>query len=394
MKQGALRQEEVARLQPQTDFVWRQPHALQQYHSMQNPGLQSMGVQLRHLTTQAVNEPVSDALLAEIREEMASQNTKMLPYDNRFRPHAVLLGNDGALFEFQNQETAFTLGDLTVRPYYNPRTQSYLLGEGAHGWVSLVRSLDSVQPWAVKVVEDVLGLLDNEIELNDRMPNHPNVMKKQHCIKDGNTHYLVMPIAALGDGKRMGQILQRAQTTLPSEQLQVINTWAAHSVFCGLQVLHDLKIAHLDIKPMNLLLSQDHLMVADLGNSQHCPDNQSRQQRGIETYMAPEQMSGAFDPFKADLYSAGVTLLEILYGESPTSKEILKESSQAASDEPFDMDPIKSLLFKLCDPDPNARPSLAELLADECFLDRDPEGVMPKPLLDLLAPGGAIQLSP
>lgn len=393
--QALLKRGDVAQLQNQADPLWRQsPHSLQHYVRMKTPRLPSMNVQLRYLTTRAAGEPVSEALLSEIRAEMSDLNTKMLPYDNRFRPNAVLLSNNGALFEFQNQASHFTVGELSIRPYYNPRNQSYLLGEGAYGRVSLVRSLDTGEPWAVKAVEDVLNLLDNEIELNNRLPDHPNVMKKQHCIKDGNTYYLVMPIAALGDGKRMGQILQRAQATLSSEQLEVINRWAVYSVFSGLQVLHDLKIAHLDIKPMNLLLSQDHLMVADLGNSHHCPDNQSRQRRGIETYMAPEQMNGVYDPFKSDIYSAGVTLLEILYGESPVSNDIVEASTQHKSVESHDTDPLKSLLRKLCDADPNARPSLAELLTDDCFLDRDPEGVMPKPLLDLLAPDRAIRLMP
>lgn len=85
--------------------------------------------------------------------------------------------------------------------------------------------------------------------------------------------------------------------------------------------MHDLNVAHLDIKPQNILLDENfNVKLADFGIAQMTTDSDktSTKRRGTNQYMAPEvedfSRKDAFDVCKADVYSLGVTLYVMLYG--------------------------------------------------------------------------------
>jgi serine/threonine protein kinase len=90
------------------------------------------------------------------------------------------------------------------------------------------------------------------------------------------------------------------------------------SLLTGLLQLHWQKLAHLDIKPENLLVKKGLVYLTDFGNIM--PTRCKKIQGGTSDYLAPElstkYLSEVDDPTKCDIYSAGLILLNIRYGDS------------------------------------------------------------------------------
>lgn len=94
-----------------------------------------------------------------------------------------------------------------------------------------------------------------------------------------------------------------------------------------MQCAHDAGIVHRDIKPENLLLDKDgQIKIADFGISKMLDTEGSNigmaesQPAGTPKYMAPEQRDLVRTDHRADIYSLGVVLYELLTGELPGDK--------------------------------------------------------------------------
>lgn len=91
----------------------------------------------------------------------------------------------------------------------------------------------------------------------------------------------------------------------------------------AVKACHDKNIAHLDIKTENIMLDSNwKIKLADFGLSRITEDKDSLVNSffGTETFLAPEVVSipkKAYDPFKADIFSLGVTLFIIMTGNPP-----------------------------------------------------------------------------
>nr|P07331.1 RecName: Full=Serine/threonine-protein kinase-transforming protein mos [Moloney murine sarcoma virus (STRAIN HT-1)]AAA46496.1 mos protein [Moloney murine leukemia virus] len=95
----------------------------------------------------------------------------------------------------------------------------------------------------------------------------------------------------------------------------------------GLLFLHSQSILHLDLKPANILISeQDVCKISDFGCSQKLQDLRCRQASphhigGTYTHQAPEILKGEIATPKADIYSFGITLWQMTTREVPYSGE-------------------------------------------------------------------------
>ena len=95
-----------------------------------------------------------------------------------------------------------------------------------------------------------------------------------------------------------------------------------YQIASALVYCHQRRIAHLDIKPSNLFVNKyDKVKLGDFGTSVYLPENQEKisKRAGTRFYMAPEVLTGPYDPFKADIYSFGITLFLMLKKVGPTS---------------------------------------------------------------------------
>ncbi|KIK64998.1 hypothetical protein GYMLUDRAFT_160293 [Collybiopsis luxurians FD-317 M1] len=92
----------------------------------------------------------------------------------------------------------------------------------------------------------------------------------------------------------------------------------------GVDFIHSQKIAHLDLRPSNLLIDDDfHLTIIDFGLAvQLRGENDTiTGRRGIPGYMAPELEKGSCNPFRADYYSCGVVFLDMAIFLPPSRRE-------------------------------------------------------------------------
>jgi serine/threonine protein kinase len=115
----------------------------------------------------------------------------------------------------------------------------------------------------------------------------------------------------------------------------------AREIAHGLSIIHTAGVIHRDLKPGNIMLrDDDSVALIDFGisHSTHVvmpkADDTQREIAGTPYYMSPEQAAGATADERADLYSLGVILYQMLTGEKPyvgaTTDEILDQHRNAA----------------------------------------------------------------
>jgi serine/threonine protein kinase len=127
--------------------------------------------------------------------------------------------------------------------------------------------------------------------------------------------YLLMEFV---DGVNLRQVL-RTRRLAPEEALAIVPT-----ICDALQYAHSRGIVHRDIKPENLLLDKEgKVKIADFGIAKIVGADTTAENRsaGTPEYMAPEQRSAPERvDHRADIYSLGVVLYEMLTGELPSKK--------------------------------------------------------------------------
>jgi mitogen-activated protein kinase kinase len=93
----------------------------------------------------------------------------------------------------------------------------------------------------------------------------------------------------------------------------------AEAVLGGLTYLWRMhRIMHRDIKPSNILVnSRGHIKLCDFGVSSELEGSVAETFVGTGTYMAPERIQGAQYTVKSDVWSVGLTLMELAIGKFP-----------------------------------------------------------------------------
>lgn len=147
--------------------------------------------------------------------------------------------------------------------------------------------------------------------------NHPGVVAVHDVGQRGGLYYLLMEYV---DGANLRHVLK-------SGRMSATNTLQIASQICdALQFAHDAGVIHRDVKPANILItSKGQVKIADFGLAKLVgqPSADSAltgpmQIMGTLHYMAPEQMERPLEvDHRADIYSLGVVLYEMLTGELP-----------------------------------------------------------------------------
>ena len=198
------------------------------------------------------------------------------------------------------------------------------LGQGGMGSVYLARHETLGIFRAVKVLSGALYIRGGEFIQRFIQEakiacsiNHPNIVNVLDVgeDKERNFCYIIMEYV---DGGTVRDVLSK--TSRLSEVDALIITEAVAE---ALQAAAEQKIVHRDIKPDNIMLTRrGEVKLADLGIARNTDDNvqltKSHVMMGTPAYLAPEQAQDAHSvDVRADIYSLGATLYEMLTGEIP-----------------------------------------------------------------------------
>ena len=205
-------------------------------------------------------------------------------------------------------------------------TELELIGQGGMGFIYKALQPELDRTIALKILSPELGKdpafterFAREARVLGKL-NHPHIVTIfEHGENDG-FFYLMMEFV---DGVNLREAML-AQKFTPEQALAIIP-----DICDALQSAHDQGIWHRDIKPENILLDQDgKVKIADFGIARIIGDRglnftltTTGNALGSAPYMSPEQHE---DPHKvdhrADIYSLGVVLYEMLTGELPLGR--------------------------------------------------------------------------
>ncbi|RKP08652.1 kinase-like domain-containing protein, partial [Thamnocephalis sphaerospora] len=219
--------------------------------------------------------------------------------------------------------------------------------------------------------------LRREIQ-NLSLCRHPNVLRVYGSFVENTKLYIVTPFLA---GGSCLDIMKFAHPEGLEET--VVATILKHTLL-GLAYLHRQGFIHRDVKAGNLLLDSDGtVLLADFGVSSSLMETGERRcQRktfvGTPCWMAPEVMEQSPYDTKADIWSFGITCLELANGNAPYSKfPPLKVLMLTLNNDPPTLDRDKTKhkysksfkeLIDLClQKDPAKRPSAEKLLQQSFF---------------------------
>lgn len=189
------------------------------------------------------------------------------------------------------------------------------LGSGNGGFVTKVKHIPSNQVLARKVIR---------LEVN--AAEKSRIMQELEVLKDCKSPYIVGYFGACHrngeinlfmeymDGRSLDSILSKT-TRIREDILGKITT----SVIKGLTYLRDrLNIMHRDIKPSNILVnSAGEIKICDFGVSGHLIDSIAQSFVGTRQYMSPERLTGHPYTVQSDIWSLGLTLVELALGIYP-----------------------------------------------------------------------------
>ncbi|KAE9584480.1 putative protein kinase STE-STE20-Fray family [Lupinus albus] len=208
--------------------------------------------------------------------------------------------------------------------------------------------------------------------------DHPNVLKS-HCsfVSDHNL-WVVMPFMS------GGSCLHILKAAHPDGFEELVIATILREVLKGLEYLHHHGHIHRDVKAGNILIdSRGSIKLGDFGVSACLFDSGDRQRTrntfvGTPCWMAPEVMEQLHGyNFKADIWSFGITALELAHGHAPFSKfppmKVLLMTLQNAPpgldyerDRKFSKS-FKQMIASCLVKDPTKRPSASKLLKHPFF---------------------------
>ena len=147
------------------------------------------------------------------------------------------------------------------------------------------------------------------------MLSHPNIVAVYDVSKGDDMDYIVMELI---DGITLKQYMQKKNGNLNWREA----LYFTNQIVQALGHAHGRGIIHRDIKPQNIMVLRDgSVKVADFGIARIMSASQSstltQEALGSVHYISPEQARGSHIDARADIYSAGVVLYEMLTGRLP-----------------------------------------------------------------------------
>ena len=208
-----------------------------------------------------------------------------------------------------------------------------LIGEGSYSKVKDILDAQSLARKAAKIVsrKKIRKIPNGEINVKREVMilkklSHVNVIKLYHSFQDPikDKIYLILEYC-LGD----------LQTLLDISVTKCFSLWQAKHYFVqlidGIEYIHSRGIIHKDVKPGNMLISADDILkLTDFGVAEELSpfrtNDDCRLAQGAPAFQSPEEVTGIHDTwsgFKADIWSAGVSLYNFTTGQYPFEGDCL-----------------------------------------------------------------------
>lgn len=260
-----------------------------------------------------------------------------------------------------------------------------LLGVGGMAYV--YKAYDNIEKrWvAIKILKeelagnsDFLRRFRNESKAIAVL-SHPNIVKVYDVSFGDRIQYIVMEYI---DGITLKQYIEQQGEIKWREAL-----YFTVQILRALQHAHEKGIIHRDIKPQNIMLLEDGtIKVTDFGIARFSQaETQTMTDKAIGSvhYIAPEQARGGYINDKADIYSVGVMLYEMLTGQLPfvadNAVSVAIMQMQAEPTLPSRINPsipkgLEEITMHAMEKNPAQRfPSAADMLEDVERFRRNPE---------------------
>lgn len=196
---------------------------------------------------------------------------------------------------------------------------------GVGGMAVVYKAYDNIEDRivAVKILkeefgtnEDFLRRFKNESKAIAVL-SHPNIVKVYDVSFGDVLQYIVMEYI---DGITLKEYIEQQGSLSWKEAIHF-----TIQILKGLQHAHDKGIVHRDVKPQNIILSKDGtIKVTDFGIARFArSEHKTMTDKAIGSvhYISPEQARGEPTDEKADMYSVGVMLYEMLTGRLPFQAE-------------------------------------------------------------------------
>lgn len=209
---------------------------------------------------------------------------------------------------------------------------------------------------------------------------HPNIVSVYDVGQEENLHYIVMELIK-------GRTLKE---TIVSEGALAWK-WCVNvaiQIASALETAHKNNIIHRDIKPHNIIITEDGMAkVTDFGIAKAVSNSTITAfgtTMGSVHYFSPEHARGGFTDAKSDLYSLGVVMYEMLTGRVPfdadTPVSVALKHIQEEPVEPINVNPsipraVNDIVMKAMKKDPSLRyQNAGEMLKDLSMALKDPNG--------------------
>ena len=210
---------------------------------------------------------------------------------------------------------------------------------------------------------------------------HPNIVSIYDVGVEDNLYYIVMELI---QGKTLKEIIVEEQGPLPWKWS--INV--AIQIASALEMAHKNNIIHRDIKPHNIIITEDGIAkVTDFGIAKAVSNSTITAfgtTIGSVHYFSPEHARGGFTDAKSDLYSLGVVMYEMLTGRVPfdadTPVSVALKHMQEDPIEPIEVNPnvplaVNKIIMKALKKDTTLRyQTSTEMLRDLRASLKNPNG--------------------
>ncbi len=241
------------------------------------------------------------------------------------------------------------------------------IGEGGMGAVYLARDLTLEREVALKIIAPrlaknpkLMARFKIEAVAQARL-THPNVVTIYSFEQVGDLYFIVMEYI---DGKSLKTMIESGELDI-KESLEIFK-----QILAGVSFAHSRGVIHRDIKPANVLITKTGIAkIGDFGIAKlEGVEGLTRAGTSLGTplYSAPEQILGRKVDHRADIYSLGVVLFEMLTGRPPfvsetgSDYEIQKAHIEKKPPRPSSLNPeippvLDKIVMKCLEKDPSRR---------------------------------------